>query len=539
LNICNNIAKFNADWKTLSERDAVKRLREFLSKKEIETIKTQLRDKHANAWKASNQNFQKFFDSTGLDKIVRIIQSVDASKYPRDFDPAKHTVDAVRRSLFTYTALCSAHEGKISALESQVADLTAKQTQNKSTISELKGKLGKRRTGQDPPKPTQHTKDYGSYKLNKLMRPNSKGMTPCIKCAKQGVRAFHDPKFCDPVKRAKAASLAQSQDNTGNQNDDENETFPPPDHKRQHPRDAYKSGSCPQCIKEDVDPTFAASHDLAHCFRVKGGYCDEVGAKTRSERRQAVREKVKMMRTESQKARGGRKKGKSTRGKGAKFSKSTQLSVRAPVDTEAPQATASTATEGGAVSHTPKRRGNHSHPPLAGANATPLGTRTTAKPSSSALAGANTTPLGERTVDKPSNQAPASASATLSSKRTSDPSNQDRKIRSRVYAKSEYALQQPLTDAELKFAMAENADYINKGHLRHQFESKGKEHNLKQLRKRITLAALKANASSQSGARNSRSQESDESSYESDSYLSESSYTSGYSRSRSRKRSRP
>ena len=92
---------------------------------------------------------------------------------------------------------------------------------------------------------------------------------------------------------------------------------------------AARRRQCTQCIKEDVDPTFAASHKISHCFRVKGGYCDEVGAKTREQRRQAVKDKVEMMRNEkSQKARGGNN--KSTRGKGVKFSKTTQLSVKTP-----------------------------------------------------------------------------------------------------------------------------------------------------------------------------------------------------------------
>ena len=100
------------------------------------------------------------------------------------------------------------------------------------------------------------------------------------------MRLFHPKDKCDPVKREKAAEKLKAK-GKGNTAPKPLETFPPAEADRVHPRNSYRTNACPRCIIEDVHPNHA-NHTIDKCFRVKGDYCDKVGAKTHSERKKAV-----------------------------------------------------------------------------------------------------------------------------------------------------------------------------------------------------------------------------------------------------------
>ena len=115
----------------------------------------------------------------------------------------------------------------------------------------------------------------------------------------------------------------------------------------------------------------------------------------------------------------------------------------------------------------------------------------------SPLTGANTVPTGA-----PHNPAPTKQLT------------KDRKIRSKVYPKSEYAKKHPVTPQELAYARSENASYINKEHIRHQLDAVGNENRLKQLRARIASGEFRKSASvSSKGTSASSKNESQTSTY--------------------------
>ena len=69
--------------------------------------------------------------------------------------------------------------------------------------------------------------------------------------------------------------------------------------------------------------------------------------------------------------------------------------------------------------------------------------------------------------------------------------NARRKVRSRVYARSDYAIKEPLMPDELSFARAQSGPYTTDAFLIHAMEVKGKETNLRRLRADMIAAQKK------------------------------------------------
>ena len=125
------LIEFNSDWGKLSERDAMKRLRAFLSKKEVEVIEAEIQQNHPEIWTQHRKSIRIFFNQHSLGDALRLINNIDTAKFPLGFDPVKHTPEALRETLYTYSYLeqkmkqknaeLAVAKKRIEKLESQLA----------------------------------------------------------------------------------------------------------------------------------------------------------------------------------------------------------------------------------------------------------------------------------------------------------------------------------------------------------------------------------------------------------------------------------
>ena len=113
------------------------------------------------------------------------------------------------------------------------------------------------------------------------MRPNKRGKRPCILCARDGMRRFHDT--CDPTKRAEQAKKLREIDKKA-------ASFPPKkEGDPKYPSKSYAANACPHCKRDNTKPEFTLGHNPATCPRRPGGQCDQANADTRKSRDAVVR----------------------------------------------------------------------------------------------------------------------------------------------------------------------------------------------------------------------------------------------------------
>ena len=477
-----NLVSFAPDWGALSERDAMKRLHSFLSPKELETIEKELQSNHKEVWEANQKSIREFFARTTLATAITLINEIDAAKFPHGYDPIKHTPDALKQTLYSYDEL-----QKIKSRNStELASLKNKLKQAEGKIAKLESDARKRTrepapTG--PPKPRKRPKAHkttelseSSRKYQQLMKPGKRGDTPCHKCAKLGMRHFHDPEKCTPKTREQGLQR-QKERQEAHQLD-----FPPPDDKRRYPKADYDSASCEWCKKEDVKPNFAI-HPPDTCFRRPGGECDKQGCKTRGQRNRCVRKllhELKKEKNQARKAKKGKQSEKARRG--VRF-KTTTMAVK-PIVTPVANTTPAPAVMDCAARCLAEDL-NQKPVPESGSESPE------AEPPESPVPQENPPPDPKHVAAVAGGLAkllpkPKPAKGGIVNKHDPLPS-EGRKLRTKRYPKSEYATRQPLTHGELKFAMAQNA-MAQPEHLRYQLERVGKEKNLILLRERIRAA---------------------------------------------------
>ena len=279
----NNLAEFDKAWGPLSERDAVKRLGAFFSPKELEVVETALTTNHTQLWKDHEQSIKEFFDKIPLESALRIINAIDAAKFPPGYNPVKHSPDALKQTLFAYSELQKLRD-KVASLENQLRAAKKNASGPAPTRTPTKRKRNDD-SSSDTRKPGKHKNTNASVSSSdyeSLMRPAKDGKKPCFKCAKAGLRLFHDPNKCDPVRRERNAER-QRERAKGTK-----EVYPPKDpSKRRYPLSDYKN-LCPWCKRDDANPKYA-DHPKNICFRRPEGECDKEGAKTRVQRDRLVK----------------------------------------------------------------------------------------------------------------------------------------------------------------------------------------------------------------------------------------------------------
>ena len=429
------LVAFDADWGSLSERDAMKRLHSFLSKKEVGVIEDELKSNHAELWEANHKSIREFFSRNTLATAITLINQIDTSKFPLDFDPLKHTPAALKQTLYSRAEL-DKHKAECDA---EMKTLRDKLARAQETIAKLQRKP-------KPSKPTKRPRENSarkdrkerndslvrslkgeSAKVRKLMRPGRSGDRPCINCARSGLRLFHTEEECNPAQRERNAKRKKERKEA------DPEDFPPKDADRKHPRSSYKKGACPHCIREDVPPEYA-NHHPGTCYRRPGGECDKAEAFTRNERARLIRKLLSEKKAAAKKDKGGGKE-KANRGKTPKKVRFSHMSVKPPPHKPG--------SPGGAITSESKRS------------------------------------QGEAKVSE--------TNSTRSKKNEVESllSEPGTKIRTRKYKLSEYAKAHPLTSEELKFAKSLCPSWVNLGHCRYEMESVGHEKNLKDLRRRL------------------------------------------------------
>ena len=280
--IHNNLVTFDKAWGPLSERDAVKRLGAFFSPKELEIVETALTTNHTELWKEHEQSIKEFFDKIPLESALRIINAIDAAKFPAGYDPARHSPDALKQTLFAYAELEKLRT-QVASLESQLraAKKSPKGPSPNRTPTKRKREDDTSRDSRKTNKSTKASDTSSDYQA--LMRPAKDGKVPCHLCAKVGLRLFHDPKTCDSVRRKRNAERLKER-NKGTP-----EEYPPKDPaNRRYPESAYGPNACPWCKRDDANPKYA-DHPKNICFRRPGGECDKEKAKTRVQRNRVVK----------------------------------------------------------------------------------------------------------------------------------------------------------------------------------------------------------------------------------------------------------
>ena len=93
--IVDKLVKYDPVWKNTTERDAVRRLSLFLSDKDKTIIETDLQNNHVQLWNESNKSMRDFFDTCTLKKVIDVLSSIDAAKFPQHYTPEKHTPAAL------------------------------------------------------------------------------------------------------------------------------------------------------------------------------------------------------------------------------------------------------------------------------------------------------------------------------------------------------------------------------------------------------------------------------------------------------------
>ena len=447
------LMEFLEEWGRLSERDAMKRLRSFLSKKEVEIIEIEVRENHPDIWEKHRKSIRVFFHQHPLGDTIRLINNIDTAKFPLGFDPVKHTPDALKETLYSYSDLQLKETEK-------AAENRALANENKKLKNQLDAAL---KAGNKRNRNTKRQNDTGaaaeadvsdsekrlskeSPAVRRLMRKNKRGHRPCLQCARDGLRRFH--KVCDPAKRAADVKRTKQQ-----KRDNPTPKFPPDEKDRKYPLSSYSSSACKHCKREDVKPSIAENdrHFEDSCYRRPGGECDQKGAKTRRARTNLV----KSLAMEAKKEAGKRKSSArddsnpKKRGKGVRF-KTTEMAVRpAPHAASQHHATEQTSHSTGTSAGASPARNNIPDPRLEGT-------------------GSHET------------WATVATGATLN---PTPVSNLRRKVRSRKYKRSQMAERYPITSDELDYAWANCPHYIKKGHIVYQLEAEGKEENLIAFRK--------------------------------------------------------
>ena len=480
--------RVNQQWTSMSERDAMWRLRLFLSKKDKEVVENDLQNNHVQLWLDSNKNLDEFFTTRSLNEAIDVLTSISAAKFPLKYDAEKHSPDAVEQCLFTFEAVKAARE----EATKKVALLTASKDQEvrdlKKEVANLKQQL--KNAGKRPPKRPRNGGNTGNG-------GNPKGPPGPAKPSTQPEPAGDNGKVPKP--------------------------FPPPDKDRRFPRSEYPEDACSHCKREDVPPRWSTGHDANACPRRPNGECDQKNAKTKNQRDRVVRKLYRKKQNGNkgpkpgQKARRGQKKGQ----KHVKF-KVTEMSVRQTGALSGANATPVTAISAvapvavtdltGPTTDQVEVTDSPPYDPVTDTEevedwstvtATPEAWRavpkgqcpptvlipteeglvaqtvvTTAQavaPSyASVLRGANATPVAP-------NKRGANATPVAPNKRKR--SNKGRILRSKNYDKNTIAINNPVTETELKWACRKNHKACNPEHMRHMFDGIGHEHHLLELRK--------------------------------------------------------
>ena len=282
-----NLVSFAPAWKDLSERDAMKRLHSFLSNKELETIEKELQANHQDQWEKYHKSIREFFQRTTLATAITLINEIDAAKFPHGYDPWKHTPDALKETLYTYDEL----QKMKSRGNTELASLKSKLSKAESQIAKLRNEAEGRKRGREPnlarettprKKPKAKELKESSKRYKELMKRGKHGDLPCSKCAKLGMRQFHDPSTC--TAKSREIGLQRQKE----RKDAQAPSFPPSDNQRKYAKSEYDAKACPHCKREDVRPDLT-DHAANKCYRRPGGECDKHGAKSRGQRNRCVR----------------------------------------------------------------------------------------------------------------------------------------------------------------------------------------------------------------------------------------------------------
>ena len=335
--IHNNLTKYDKNWAQMTEKDALKRLQAFLSPKEVEVIEDELKDKHKGLWAKLKKSIRRFFRTSRLHDAIKLITSIDTAKFPPgEYNPAKHSKRALRNTLAPLDSV-EQHNSKdspeLKLLKEQLAKSEAKCAELLKQMKRKKATPFRQTTTDTTPEPEPQRPPLDLSKerphMQKLMRPNKQGKSPCIECARMGMRLFHD--VCDPVRRAANAAKHKRRKPAP--------TFPPQEKDRRHPVVSYPPRACRHCVREDVDPKYTTLHPPEKCFRKKGGECDQAKATTRQQRADVVKRLTAQMRADRQALKPAPKKGKSQtakRGKQVTFDpKTTTMADKYPSLSEA------------------------------------------------------------------------------------------------------------------------------------------------------------------------------------------------------------
>ena len=488
VNISLTVKNFDPAWSTVSARDAVKRLTQFFSRSERQVIEHDLISNHELVWNQNEQSLRLYFRNTDLSAIIKVVTSIDISKFPQNFDPFKHTPDALYDTLFQYQELVAKQErcdAAITAAEARAAAAEDRVERAEAELRSARCRANDRKPRDDKSR-AKRAPDLSkeSDEVKYLMRLSRKGDYPCLKCARLGMREFH---VCSPA--VQAAALDRNGLSKPNRDGKQpanpkrtNVPFPPvKDSDRLHPKSSYPEGACPQCILEDVPPGYAR-HKKEDCFRLPGGPCDKEGAKSREARLAVVRREVKKLMEEKfgKGNKGKRPKKRTTqsavKGKGKQV-KFTGMAVRTPVATAATPAVPDTEPVGD---------------DLPGAAVSVVAPSDNDKPQPTIPVVPRTESTREDALP-PSDGSNVPAAEVTPESTPADKPNYAKKKRSRKYAKSAFAIKHPLTMQELEFAAASCPSFVSKGHLVHQLTAEGKEHHLMDLRvrHRVHLSAKK------------------------------------------------
>ena len=456
-----NLANFAADWGKLSQMDAMKRLYSFISTKEREVMELELQKLHPREYKKHNKCIRTFFESTSVATALRLINEVDPEKFPHGYDPFKHTPDAIKQTLYSHAELekLKSNEKSVARqLKEAKAQIAALQRQANKKSRKRDRDTEPEPAGRKRPKAPGDKSGDNSAAFKALMKPNKAGKLPCPKCAKVGLRIFHDVAKCDPTLRAKNAKRKRDRDK-----DAKPVVFPPEnDEQRKFKLASYPANACTHCKREDVNPKYATKHEASTCYRRPGGECDSANAKTRGERSRHVRSLLNRRETGPNKGNdksGKKKPEKAQRGGAKRVTINTEMLVKPlpgdPAGYRPTQPAYVPEVEPAAAASSSQR------PPLRRPNpSTPAGDQ-----------GATSSRRNNRIVD-------ANAPIDFPCK----------KLRTKNFPKSAYALEHPMTHAELKFAMGENMKYVSPANVRYGLEKKGQEVHLMQLRERMRAA---------------------------------------------------
>ena len=276
-----NIQEFDRSWAKVGAKEAIAKLYAFLSPKERDILNLHVKVNHKSLMGAGT--IHTWLDNaTDLEKIIDVIGEISPTEFPSGYDPEKHSKDAIKRAYVNYAEFEELlNENK--ALKDRVQKLTdANKRMGKERLKKIKAQQ-KTNSKEASPAPSKPTKTIPGLKMvddvtfKKCYEPSQSGKRPCKTCAKYGLRIFHKPP-CDPERLREALA------NKKNRKPKAPRTYKPED---------YPPNACTLCIKDGVSPKLASNHREFRCMRRPGGECEQNGCKTKEDRNQYVRQKLK------------------------------------------------------------------------------------------------------------------------------------------------------------------------------------------------------------------------------------------------------